>query len=137
PLLRHSLAPRPAVKVLVTSRTSLRLQGEYEFPVVPLALPGLQERPDAHTIAQFAAVTLFVQRASAIKPGFSLGDANAAVIAAICTRLDGLPLAIELAAARIKLLPAEALLAQLQHRLAVLTGGPPHLPAPPQALRRT
>jgi predicted ATPase/DNA-binding CsgD family transcriptional regulator len=137
PLMGELLLACPAVKALVTSRTSLRLQGEYEFPVVPLALPGLQERPDAHTIAQSAAVTLFVQRASAIKPGFSLGDANAAVIAAICTRLDGLPLAIELAAARSKLLPPEALLAQLQHRLTVLVGGPRDLPARQQTLRGT
>jgi predicted ATPase/DNA-binding CsgD family transcriptional regulator len=137
PLVGELLLACPAVKALVTSRTGLRLHGEYEFPVTPLALPGLQERPDAHAIARSAAVALFVQRASAIKPGFSLSDANAAIIAAICTRLDGLPLAIELAAARVKLLPAEALLAQLQHRLAVLTGGPRDLPARQQALRST
>jgi len=137
PLVGKLLLACPAVKALVTSRTSLRLHGEYEFPVAPLALPGLQERPDAHAIVQSAAVTLFVQRASAIKPGFSLSDANAAVIAAICTRLDGLPLTIELAAARSKLLPPEALLARLQHRLAVLVGGPRDLPARQQTLRNT
>jgi predicted ATPase/DNA-binding CsgD family transcriptional regulator len=137
PLVGELLLACPAVKALVTSRTGLRLHGEYEFPVAPLALPGLQERPDARALAQYAAVALFVQRASAIKPSFSLSDANASVVAAICTRLDGLPLAIELAAARIKLLPAEALLAQLQHRLAVLTGGPRDLPARQQALRST
>ena len=135
PLLGELLLACPAVKAIVTTRTVLRISGEYEFPVVPLALPGSASPSDAGAIGQYAAVALFVQRAQALGPGFVLTDENAAVIAAICARLDGLPLAIELAAARIKLLPPEALLARLSHRLQILTGGPRDLPARQQTLR--
>jgi predicted ATPase/DNA-binding CsgD family transcriptional regulator len=115
----------------------LRVSGEYECPVSPLALPSPKELPDARAVAQSPAVALFVQRAMPRLPDFSLTDANAAVIGAICARLDGLPLAIELAAARIKLLPPEALLARLEHRLQVLTSGTRDLPARQQTLRST
>jgi len=137
PHLGELLLACPAVKAVVTSRTVLRITGEYEFPVVPLALPSPTSPSDAGAIGQYAAVALFVQRAQAQGLGFALTNENAAVIAAICARLDGLPLAIELAAARIKLLPPEALLARLAHRLQVLTGGPRDLPARQQTLRNT
>jgi len=137
PFVGELLAKCPAVKALVTSRTVLRLPGEYEFPVSPLALPSPTYPPDARALAQYAAVALFVQRASAIKPGFSLTDDNAATIADICARLDGLPLAIELAASRIKLLQPGAILARLHRRLDLLTGGARGLPARQQTLRNT
>jgi len=127
----------PGLKILVTSRAVLRVQGEYESVVPPLALPALKYPSDAEALSHYAAVALFMQRAQATRPGFHITDANAAVIAGICTRLDGLPLAIELAAARIKLLPPEALLARLEHRLAVLTRGTRDLPARQQTLRST
>jgi predicted ATPase/DNA-binding CsgD family transcriptional regulator len=137
PALVELLTACAQVKVLVTSRAVLRVSGEYECPVSPLALPSPKDLPDARAVAQSPAVALFVQRAMARLPDFSLTDANAAVIAGICARLDGLPLAIELAAARIKLLPPEALLARLEHRLAVLTSGARGLPARQQTLGST
>src|SRR5262249_8788584 len=137
PPLVELLTTCTQIKALVTSRAVLRVNGEYECPVSPLALPSPKEPPDARAVAQSPAVALFVQRAMARLPDFSLTDVNAAVIAGICARLDGLPLAIELAAARIKLLPREALLARLEHRLAVLTGGARGLPARQQTLRST
>jgi predicted ATPase len=137
PHLGELLLACPAVEVVVISRSVLRISGEYDFPVLPLSLPGPMYPSDAGAIGQYAAVALFVQRAQALKPGFALTDENAAVIAAICARLDGLPLAIELAAARIKLLPPEALLARLAHQLQVLTGGPRDLPVRQQTLRNT
>lgn len=137
PALVELLTACAQVKVLVTSRAVLRVSGEYECPVSPLALPSPKELPDARAVAQSPAVALFVQRAMPRLPDFSLTDANAVIIAAICARLDGLPLAIELAAARIKLLPPEALLARLEHRLAVLTNGTRGLPARHQTLRST
>jgi predicted ATPase/DNA-binding CsgD family transcriptional regulator len=137
PALVELLTACAQVKVLVTSRAVLRVSGEYECPVSPLALPSPKELPDARAVAQSPAVALFVQRAMPRLPDFSLTDANAVIIAAICARLDGLPLAIELAAARIKLLPPEALLARLEHRLAVLTSGARGLPARQQTLRDT
>jgi len=137
PVLVELLTACAQVKVLVTSRAVLRVSGEYECPVSPLALPGPKELPDARAVAQSPAVAVLVQRAMPRLPDFSLTDANAAVTASICARLDGLPLAIELAAARIKLLPPEALLARLEQRLAVLTGGVRGLPAKQQTLRST
>jgi hypothetical protein len=137
PLVGELLAACPAVKALVTSRTVLRLPGEYEFPVSPLALPSPTSPPDAGSLAQYAAVALFVQRAELRLPGFSLTDANAGIIADICARLDGLPLAIELAAARIKLLHPGAILARLHRRLDLLTGGARGLPARQQTLINT
>lgn len=131
------LARCPHLKILVTSRARLHVQGEYEFPVSPLALPNLQQLPASETLARSAAVVLFLQRVQAVKPGFQLTDANARVVAEICVRLDGLPLALELAAARIKLFSPQELLARLSHRLQVLTGGKQDLPVRQQTLRNT
>ncbi len=121
PRLSELLAACPGLKILVTSRASLHLSSEYEFPVPPL--------PAAE------AVTLFTQRAQAIKPDFNAVGQNAEAVADICQRLDGLPLAIELAAARIKLLPPKAMLSRLENRLQWLTDGPRDLPARHQSLR--
>ncbi len=130
----------PQVRALITSRAALRMQGEHEFPVLPLSLP------DLHTLSQvsaddmldrYAAIVLFMQRAQALLPQFQLTRENARTIADICIRLDGLPLAIELAAARIKLLPPQALLVRLSQRLSVLTDGAQTLPERQRTLRNT
>ncbi len=125
----------PDLKVLVTSRTSLRVRGEREFPVPPLALPDPKHLPAIEALSQYASVALFVERALALKPDFQLTGTNAHAIAEICARLDGLPLAIELAATRIKLLPPQALLARLGSRLQVLTEGARDVPERQQTLR--
>ena len=117
------LAACPALKILVTSRASVRIYGEQEFPVRPLELN--------------SALELFVQRATAVRPSFALTAANTAAIRGICSRLDGLPLAIELAAARTKVLSPSAILERLQSRLQLLTGGALDLPARQQTLRNT
>jgi non-specific serine/threonine protein kinase len=127
----------PGLKFLVTSRSALRLEGEREFPVPLLTLPDPDHLPSASELAQYEAVELFVQRARAVAPHFTLTDANASAVAEICIRLDGLPLAIELAAARVRLLPPQALLGRLGNRLALLTGGPRNLPTRQQTLRAT
>ena len=137
PQLVELLRRCPQLKMLVTSRAVLQVQGEYEFQVPPLALPNLEHMPSHETLAEYAAVALFLQRARAINPGFQLTDTNAAAIASICLRLDGLPLAIELAAARIKLLSPQELLVRLEDPLAVLTDGPRDLPVRQQTLRNT
>ena len=115
------LAACPRLKVLVTSRSVLHVRGEQEFAVPPLAVPSPKHLPDLVALSQYEAVALFISRAQAVKPDFQVTNANALAVAEICARLDGLPLAIELAAARIKLLPPQALLARLGKRLAVLT----------------
>ena len=137
PLLSELLEACLYVKILVTSREVLRLRAEYQFAVPPLALPDPKHFPDDQSHAQVPAVQLFIQRAQAIQSDFQLTPDNAAAIAEICLRLDGLPLAIELAAARIKLLPPQALLIRLEHRLQVLTGGPRDVPVRQQTLRAT
>jgi predicted ATPase/transcriptional regulator with XRE-family HTH domain len=131
------LARCPRVKLLITSRAVLQVQGEYEFQVPPLALPKREQILAPDTLSGYAAVALFLQRARTINPNFQLTDINAATVAEICLRLDGLPLAIELAAARIKLLSLQELLARLDDPLAVLTGGSRDLPARQQTLRNT
>ncbi len=123
------------LQILATSRVPLHLSGERELPVAPLALPRLQPLPAAEALAQYAAVALFVERARAVKPDFTVHEANAPAIAEICARLDGLPLAIELAAARVKLLPPEALLRRLGKSLSFLVGGPRDVAARQQTLR--
>src|SRR5713226_906320 len=121
PLVVELLTSCPKVKALVTSRMVLRVQGEYDFSVQPLPLPDLTQLPGIEALPHYAAVALFLQRAQAIRPDFQLISSNARTIAEICTRLDGLPLAIELAAARLNLLSPQALLARLEHRLTILT----------------
>ncbi|HZO25051.1 MAG TPA: tetratricopeptide repeat protein [Chloroflexota bacterium] len=127
----------PELSVLVTSRAPLQIGGEHEFPVPPLALPGSAQPLTPDTISHYAAAALFVERAVAIKPDFAVTEANAPVIAEICARLDGLPLAIELAAARLRLLSPEAMLPRLGHALALLTGSRRDVPARQQTLRDT
>ncbi len=137
PLVADLLASCSSLTVLATSREVLHISGEHEFPVAPLALPALRDLPDLDTLSQTAAIALFVQRAQAVRPNFTLTTENASVIAEICIRLDGLPLALELAAARLRVLTPPALLARLSNRLQILTGGPRNLPARHQTLRDT
>ena len=127
----------PKLKMLVTSREVLHVRAEHEFAVPPLALPDPRHLPDLAALSQYAAVALFLQRAQAVKPDFQITNANARAIAEICARLDGLPLAIELAASRVKLLPPQALLARLSQLLQVLTSAAPDVPARQQTLRNT
>jgi len=137
PQVEQFLAGCPNLKILVTSRTVLHLSTEQVVPVAPLALPDLAKDLTPEGIAQAAAVALFGQRARSQLPSFQVTAANAQAIAEVCVRLDGLPLAIELAAARIRLLPPQTLLARLSQSLQVLTGGPRSLPARQQTLRNT
>jgi predicted ATPase/DNA-binding CsgD family transcriptional regulator len=125
------------LKILVTSRAVLHIQGEYEFPVPPLALPQRTQLSENEDLSQYAAVALFLERALAVKPDLVVTQANIQAIAAICVHLDGLPLAIELAAARIKLFPPRALLQRMTHRLDILTGGVRNAPVRQQTLRNT
>jgi predicted ATPase/class 3 adenylate cyclase len=131
------LAVYPKLKILVTSRMALHVRTEQEFAVPPLTLPDLKRLPDLVVLAQYEAVALFIQRARAVKPDFQVTNATAPAVAEMCVRLDGLPLTIELAAARIKLFPPQALLARLGQRLAVLTSGARDAPARQQTLRDT
>src|SRR6266700_574264 len=137
PQLVPLLAYCPRLSILVTSRAALQLIGEQEFAVLPLSVPDLTQLPAPEILSLLAVVRLFVLRAQAVQPNFALTAANARTIAEICARLDGLPLAIELAAARIKLLPPLALLRRLSRRLVVLTGGARDLPIRQQTLRNT
>jgi predicted ATPase/DNA-binding XRE family transcriptional regulator len=123
PALSDLLQSAPGVQALTTSRAALRLRGEREYPVMPLPTPDPLETIPLGDLGRWAAIQLFVERASQTRPGFRLAAENAAAVAAICGRLDGLPLALELAAARIKLLPPDVLLERLEHRLLLLTAG--------------
>jgi predicted ATPase/DNA-binding CsgD family transcriptional regulator len=127
----------PKLKLLVTSREVLNVRAEHLFPVAPLALPDSGHGTDGAIAQRYPAIALFVQRAQAARPGFSLTPENAQAVVEICHRLDGLPLAIELAAARIKLLSPQALLVRMEHRLQVLTHGQSDLPERQQTLRAT
>jgi predicted ATPase/class 3 adenylate cyclase len=129
------LAKVPGLKVLATSRTPLRAYGEREYPLSPLPLPDPAHLPSIERLSQYEAVRLFIERAQAVKPDFMVTSANAPAVAEICYRLDGLPLAIELAAAFVKMLPPQALLKRLQKRLPLLTGGARTLPARQQTMR--
>ena len=126
-----------ALKVLVTSRAALRVYGEHEFPVPPLPLPDSRQMHSLEALLSNPAVALFSQRAAAVKPDFAITAENAPTVAAICSRVDGLPLAIELAAARVKMLPPSAMLARLESRLQLLTAGPRDVPERQQTLRKT
>ncbi len=137
PQLASLLASCPRLRMLVTSRVALHLSGEHEFPVLPLAVPDLTQLLSPEILTQQAAVRLFVLRTQAIQPTFHVTPANARAIAEICVHLDGLPLAIELAAGRSKLLPPQALLKRLSHRFEILTGGAQDLPTRQQTLRNT
>jgi non-specific serine/threonine protein kinase len=125
----------PGLTILATSREVLRVRGEHEFPVPPLAVPRAGRRPPLPALAQLGAVALFARQARAARPAFALSEENAAAVADICASLDGLPLAIELAAARVNVLPPDALLARLDHRLQVLVHGARDLPARQQTMR--
>ena len=122
------LAACPLLEVLATSRGSLRLSGEHEFPVAPLALPDLQHSHELDALGAYSGVELFVDRARAVRPDFRLSEANAGAVGAICARVDGLPLAIELAAARVRLLSPAEIVPRLAHPFELLTGGPRDLP---------
>ncbi len=135
PLIADLLASCPRLKALVTSRVALHLRAEHEFPVPPLALPDVKRLPAVEALSQYAAVALFIERASAVRPDFVITNETAPVVAEICTRLDGLPLAIELAAAHSKVLPPRALLARLEQRLPLLAGGARDLPVRQQTMR--
>jgi predicted ATPase len=135
PMVADVLAMAPNLKIMVTSRAALHVYGEHEFPVPPLALPDSRLMPGVEALGQYPAVELFVQRAVAAKPDFKLDQENGSAIAEICARLDGLPLAIELAAARVKVLSPSSMRARLASRLQLLTGGARDLPQRQQTLR--
>src|SRR5215470_316080 len=137
PLAAQALSLAPRLKLLVTSREPLRVRDEQLVPVHPLALPEPTQVPDLAQLAAIPSVALFVERAREANPAFALTSDNAATIVELCQRLDGLPLALELAAARLALLTPSALLARLEHRLPLLSRGARDLPARQQTLRTT
>ncbi len=135
PKVAELLAECPRLKALVTSRSGLRVRGEHEFMLPPLTLPDLGNLPGVEELLRNPAVSLFVQRARAVKPDFNLSSDNAPAIAEICVRLDGLPLALELAAPRLRILSPQELLSRLEKRLDLLAAGARDLPARHQTLR--
>ncbi|MCB8944307.1 MAG: tetratricopeptide repeat protein [Ardenticatenaceae bacterium] len=135
PILSDLLTAAPHLHLIVTSRVLLQLYGEHEYPVPPLPLPNPERLPATADLPSYAAIALFIARARAYQPSFNLNEDNAAAIAQICLRLDGLPLAIELAAARIKLFAPSALLAQLNDRLNILASTTRDRPTRQQTLR--
>ncbi len=135
PTVAELLAMGPHLKILVTSRAALHVYGEHEFPVPPLAVPDSRSKPAVEVLSQYPAVALFVQCALAVKPDFELNSENASAVTEICARLDGLPLAIELAAARVKVLTPSSMRTRLASRLQLLTGGARDLPQRQQTLR--
>jgi predicted ATPase/class 3 adenylate cyclase/Tfp pilus assembly protein PilF len=137
PMVSEMLSAAPNLKVLATSRIPLRLYGEYEYSVPPLALPDPERPLPVERLTHYEAVRLFVERAQAARPDFSVTNDNAPAVAEICYRLDGLPLAIELAAARIKVLSPQRMLGRLSNRLKLLTGGARDLPERQRTLRST
>ncbi len=137
PIVTELLVTAPRLKVLVTSRAALHLSGEHEFVMPPLSLPDLRDLPPLDRLTHFEAVRLFIERAQAVQSDFAITEENAVAIAAMCHQLDGLPLAIELAAGRIKLFPPQALLPRLRNRLKLLVGGARDLPSRQQTLRGT
>jgi predicted ATPase/class 3 adenylate cyclase len=137
PQLSSLLAVNPGLKLLFTSREALRVQGEHEFPVPVFTLPDPRAPVSLERLMEYESICLFVDRARQVKPDFTLTEENAHVVVEICSRLDGLPLAIELAASRVRMLPPQALLKRLDHALSLLTGGARNLPARQQTLRAT
>ena len=137
PLVSDLLVACPNLTILVTSRVVLHLYGEYDYFLPPLALPDSIHDLQPEQAQVYEAVQLFIVRGQAANASFNLTSENASTVAAICTRLDGLPLAIELAAARLRMFPPQELLTRLEHPLAVLTNGPLDVPARQQALRAT
>ena len=135
PKIAELLSTAPRLRILVTSREKLHVYGEHEHPVPPLALPDMMKSPALAVLSQSEAVALFIQRAEAANPKFQITEATAPAVAEICVRLDGLPLAIELAAARSKPLTPDAMLARLSSRLKALTGGARDLPPRQQTIR--
>jgi predicted ATPase/transcriptional regulator with XRE-family HTH domain len=135
PMITALLAVAPDLKVLSTSRVALHLSGEHEYAVPPLELPDLLHLPPADALAECPAVALFQARAQAVQPSFTVSSANAQAVSAICHRLDGLPLVLELAATRCKVFTPEALLARLDQRLPLLSTGARDLPPRQQTLR--
>ncbi|HJS17996.1 MAG TPA: tetratricopeptide repeat protein [Anaerolineales bacterium] len=131
------LAAAPQLKIITSSRIPLKLHSEHEFPVPPLELPLAANDGSVEDLLENESVLLFVRRAQAVHPNFALTKDNASAIAEICRRLDGLPLALELAAARVKLLPPQAILTRLDDRFKLLTGGARDLPSRHQTLRNT
>jgi predicted ATPase/class 3 adenylate cyclase len=137
PVIAGLLAAAPGLSQLVTSRTPLRLSGERTYRVPPLALPDPERLPDAASVAEYGSVRLFLERAESADADFAVTEANAQAVAEICVRLDGLPLAIELAASRVRSLPPPALLRRLDERLKLLTGGAQDLDERQRTLRAT
>jgi predicted ATPase len=137
PAVTELVTACPDLEVLMTSRERLHLSGEREYPVPPLGLPAPDQVASPDVLSRYDAVALFVERARAVKPDFRLDEANAVAVAEICVRLDGLPLAIKLAAARIKLFSPQAMLERLDQRLEVLVGGARDAPARQKTLRAT
>jgi predicted ATPase len=137
PVVGELVAADPKLKILATSRIPLRLYGEQEYMVPPLALPDPRVLPPVKVLTQYEAVRLFVERARAVKADFEVTNESAPAVAEICARLDGLPLAIELAAARIRILPPQKMLERLSNRLKLLKGGARDLPTRQQTLRGT
>jgi predicted ATPase/class 3 adenylate cyclase len=135
PIVGELLSSAPRLAILATSRSTLRVYGEQEYPVPPLAVPDPAHLPSLATLSQYEAVALFIERAMAAKPDFAVTNENAPAVAEICARLDGLPLAIELAAARSNVLGPQAMLARLGHRLTLLSGGARDRPERQQTLR--
>jgi len=131
PVVGELVAACPKLKVLATSRIPLRLYGEQEYAVPPLALPDPRVLPPLKVLTQYEAVRLFVERARAVKADFEVTNESAPAVAEICARLDGLPLAIELAAARIRILPPQKMLGRLSNRLKLLKGGSARSSHPP------
>ncbi len=129
------LAACPNLAILTSSRSALQVSGEQEYPVPPLGLPDPANLPSLSQLSQYEAVALFIERARAVRPGFEVTNENAPAVAEICVRLDGLPLAIELAAARIRVLTPQAMLGRLGDRLGLLSAGARDLPARQQTLR--
>jgi len=124
PIALELLQEAPGVTALVTSRAALRVRGEREFLVAPLMCPGATAPEGLDTLLRYPAVELFIRRAQDVRPDFALEQTNSAAVVEICRRLDGMPLALELAAARIRVLSPEAMLGRLGQKLALLTGGP-------------